>query len=55
MDRFKKWAEHEYSKKSRMIAVILEASFFGLSSHYLSSLHHSISINGFNSQNFVIV
>jgi protein-S-isoprenylcysteine O-methyltransferase Ste14 len=28
MDRFKKWAEHEYSKKSRMIAVIFGGFIF---------------------------
>jgi len=30
MDRFKKWAEHEYSKKQRMIAVIFGGVIFWL-------------------------
>jgi protein-S-isoprenylcysteine O-methyltransferase Ste14 len=30
MDRFKKWAEHQYSKKERMIAVILGGVVFWL-------------------------
>ena len=30
MDRFKKWAEHKYSKKQRMIAVILGGVIFWL-------------------------
>ena len=30
MNRFKKWAEHEYSKKQRMIAVILGGVIFWL-------------------------
>jgi protein-S-isoprenylcysteine O-methyltransferase Ste14 len=30
MDRFKKWAEHAYSKKQRMIAVIIGGVFFWL-------------------------
>jgi len=35
MDRFKKWAEHKYSKKQRMIAVILGGFIFWLAIPFL--------------------
>ena len=54
MNRFKKWAEHEYSKKQRMIAVVFGGFIFWVVIPFFIIVASFYIDHGFTFQNFVM-